>query len=93
MEKTAPDVDVTLATASCTLTRPQAERIINPELHQPSLPPWGEGTADGWRNRWGALTAVPCRGGVSAWGGRGGWGIEVSARWCDRSPYHVTPGI
>ena len=51
MEKSADDVDVTLCTSSSSLVKPRAERILNKNLKKDIPPPWGNNTADNWRNR------------------------------------------
>lgn len=44
-------VDVSLCTSSSSLVKPRAERILNKHLKKDIPPPWGNGTADNWRNR------------------------------------------
>ena len=51
MEKNANTVDVSLCTSSSSLFKPRAERIINKHLKKDIPPPWGNSTADNWRNR------------------------------------------
>jgi len=51
VEKSADDVDVVLCTSSSSLVKPRAERILNKNLKKDMPPPWGNNTADNWRNR------------------------------------------
>ena len=51
MERSANDVDFNLCTSSSCLIKPRADRIINKQLKRDIPPPWGNSTADNWRNR------------------------------------------
>ncbi|KAL9986945.1 hypothetical protein ACROYT_G001163 [Oculina patagonica] len=50
VERSADMVDVSLCTSSSSLVKPRAERILNKHLKKDIPPPWGNGTADNWRN-------------------------------------------
>ena len=51
VEKNASKVDISLCTSSSSLDKPRVERIINNHLKKTIPPPWGNSTADNWRNR------------------------------------------
>ena len=51
MEKSADMVDVSQCTASTSLIKPRAERILNKHLKKDIPPPWGNSAVDNWRNR------------------------------------------
>jgi len=50
VEKSATTVDVSLCTSSASLNKPRAGRVINKHLKKAIPPPWGNSTADNWRN-------------------------------------------
>jgi len=50
VERSADDVDFNLCTSSSSLVKPRVERIINKQLKRDIPPPWGNSTADNWRN-------------------------------------------
>ncbi|XP_058945036.2 coiled-coil domain-containing protein 87 isoform X1 [Pocillopora verrucosa] len=50
VERTTETVDLTLCTSSSSLCKPRAERVMNNNLAKDIPPPWGNGTADNWRN-------------------------------------------
>lgn len=60
MERSADDVDFNLCTSSSSLVKPRAERIINKQLKRDIPPPWGNSTADNWRNRLERKNASAC---------------------------------
>lgn len=51
VERTAETVDFSLCTSSSSLCKPRAERVMNNNLTKDIPPPWGNSTADNWRNR------------------------------------------
>jgi len=60
VEKSADDVDVSLCTSSSSLVKPRAERILNKQLKKGIPPPWGNNTADNWRNRFERKNTSAC---------------------------------
>lgn len=50
VERSASTVDVSLCTSSSSLHKPRTERIVNEYLEKHIPPPWGNTTADNWRN-------------------------------------------